>query len=463
MVAAQSPLLRLLFALVFAVANVVHLRAIRLDEQSSSASRDSAGGLLMTEATKGQMEPEPYVRSQREQDLGKAAFFVEVVDPTKASSLSEAREILERFDAIRRKVLAFRDPLSRHAVRSILRGIREKSDVLEPLAAQWQALGEEDDGGDELPSQRDTICKKGNDATLSPDFREMLQILCSSLDAVHEQVAAGDDEEAAAFAVAGALCALVMLPEYHVANVGWGIDCVLGEERRWVAKQLARRSAAAGAGKNGGSRGLGRQDMCVACNGWKSGVLAEPVADSTYKPAKALSLSLEAVESAPVESHRNSSLASVHASIQRLDVAKVSLVAHIKGGSPAFRDRVREVLLQIQEKKVMLQAIADMKTAGGEVDHSGEMLPSERDTICKNIYHIGLEPGLFKEAKGACDALDKLHTLAMNGKSKDAAMFEVLGRLAALKRRPGYWESPIAYELDVALSDEWYWLAKLEQ
>eukprot|EP00428_Durinskia_dybowskii_P013010 CAMPEP_0170210848 /NCGR_PEP_ID=MMETSP0116_2-20130129/5034_1 /TAXON_ID=400756 /ORGANISM="Durinskia baltica, Strain CSIRO CS-38" /LENGTH=169 /DNA_ID=CAMNT_0010461371 /DNA_START=60 /DNA_END=569 /DNA_ORIENTATION=- len=150
--------------------------------------------------------------------------------------------------------------------------------------------------------------------------------------------------------------------------------------------------------------------------------------------------------------------------IERLELAKTILVTHIGEASPAFNLRARDILVRIKERKVALEALVKQKVVAGEEDESIELLPSERDNICKDIVGLGLEPGLLEETKSVCHALDRFHMLAMDGETKETAMlkFEVLGRLAALERRPGFGESPVANEIDVVLSNEWNHLEELK-
>mmetsp|Transcript_77832 Transcript_77832/g.225042 ORF Transcript_77832/g.225042 Transcript_77832/m.225042 type:complete len:491 (+) Transcript_77832:94-1566(+) len=457
-------------ALLLLAVRPLRLGAVRVGEFATGTSLVSAGaeGEAVAAIAGGRGAPESRDKVQHELDLGRAHHFVDAINPGMSLRLGEIREILDRFESIRTRVLEIRDPRSRKAVRDILRGIREKTQVLEPAAERLRALGEKDDGGDESPMRRDTICNQDN-ARFTGTFRDLLYYFCTALATTRSSLSAGEFDESAAFGVAGALSAMAARPEYHTGNVGWVVECVLGEEKRWVAKHLVQQSAADGEpAKDGGSENRTEHPLGWALRGWKSGAFGQLGTGGTFQANKSLSECFMAIDRASVEAHANRSLASVGMSLRRLECAKAALVSHVRVAPANFRDRVRDALQRIQERRGALEALAEEKAAAGEVDTNGQALPSERETICRGIEHAGIKPGLFEEMKAVCEAFDQLHVMVMAGQSRSTMMFEVLGRLSALRRRPGYLDPDAAStvdlssEVDLLFEDEWYWLGKME-
>mmetsp|Transcript_126940 Transcript_126940/g.365099 ORF Transcript_126940/g.365099 Transcript_126940/m.365099 type:complete len:463 (+) Transcript_126940:79-1467(+) len=452
MAAALPPRCRLLLAIVLAACRALHVGAARLQARAGSAS-GSAGRARV----EGRSAARSDMTTPHDRNLDRVAEFVEGIDPMEPQRLSEIREILERFDEIRIWIAEHhdpRDPLASQLVENVLRGIRQKAAALAPAAERLQAIGQSDDGGDELPSDRDSICKQPEeDVGFSDDFRVALVAFCDSLDAVHNAVFAGHSAELPAFSVAGALSVLTVKPEYNFRNIGWAIDCVLGEERRWIARQLARHAAEAAAAGAEGSEDDGAEERAWALRGWTTGVLADLEDDSEARQARALSFGRRATESADAAARFGRSLPTVRLCIERLDHAR-DILAVRRGTSPAFRELAEDLLLEVEEWQEALDALAEQKVLAGELDESIVVLPSERDNICNGIDELDFDPDFMREVKCVCNALDNFHMLAMDGEADDMAIFEVLGRMAALERRPGYWDSPIAYEIDVVLTNE---------
>jgi len=176
-------------------------------------------------------------------------------------------------------------------------------------------------------------------------------------------------------------------------------------------------------------------------------------------PRRALERDHDLARNTCIETFANGTLGAIHMQVQRLQFIKYKLGQYIVASKPAFREKIREVLQLIKEKTQALGKLAEEKEAAGEVDKSRELLPSERDNICKNLAEVDIKPDFRGEVQGLCDSLDRFHKLVLAGKREDRAFHEMMGRLEVLRRRPGFFDSVAFNELEVVLADEWRWLA----
>mmetsp|Transcript_86575 Transcript_86575/g.169390 ORF Transcript_86575/g.169390 Transcript_86575/m.169390 type:complete len:258 (-) Transcript_86575:15-788(-) len=238
------------------------------------------------------------------------------------------------------------------------------------------------------------------------------------------------------------------------------IDTLLGEERRWISKRLAQREHAPGAPSDS-EPAEASEPSAWALRGWRTVILtnSDPEVGAASLPGKALREATELAQNTSVDSCLGHGLGFIRGQIQRLEFKKIRLAQYIARSDSAFRSQVRGALQLIKEKTDGLRALLAEREAAGEVEESNDMLPSQRDNLCANIEQMGIDAGFRKEVKSVCDALDILHGIVEAGEDDEAACLQLLGRMEALKRRPGYFDSPIWDNLELLLSDEWSWLA----
>mmetsp|Transcript_24759 Transcript_24759/g.71548 ORF Transcript_24759/g.71548 Transcript_24759/m.71548 type:complete len:475 (+) Transcript_24759:111-1535(+) len=436
--------LRLLLAIAAGIA--AYIDAARLDRLAHDAS--TANGLMgaaTNELASAQAKPPGVDKGDRDHDLRLLAGYVDSLNPNHPMSLSEIRVQATHLERVRSRVCNLfrdRDGRNRQMVRSILSNIRLKTDAFNRVAARKESEGELDDGGDVFPSLRDNICSGIDDHSDCDEFREQLRDLCKALDSVRAAVLAGEDHQAAVFEVNGRLAALRIQKEYAQSSVNWGVAVLLGEEWRWVTRQLARRGGAASDG-----------DLTRSLEAWMTEVSVRNAADERVRNLR-LQDAWGVVNNVHVDESLGLGLVRTH--VGRLEMVKEMVVDIIRSSDPELLEDIRELLRTVKEKTSSLKALAKRKEAAGEVDDIGETLPSQRNNICKHLAEFGLEPDFSAEVRRLCAALDKWHTLVDD--EDDTTVFEVLGRMAFMKRRSNYANTSIAGELETVLADEWGWI-----
>mmetsp|Transcript_114522 Transcript_114522/g.329059 ORF Transcript_114522/g.329059 Transcript_114522/m.329059 type:complete len:506 (+) Transcript_114522:31-1548(+) len=441
---------------------------VRLDTAASGTASVESGGAAGAHAGKPRnAEVAGSSRADRNRELAELIEYVHSVNVQEPMTLSNCRDILYHFGRFREKVLGIgshRDTRTRDAVRAVLREIRIKTDALDQLAAQKVSDGEVDDGGSVPPSQRDNICSAADQFELEAEFRMHVKALCEALDTVREVVLAGKDEEAAVFNVNGRLHTLKAMRDYALSHISWSIATVLGEEWRWVTRQLAQKppttatttqSTTAADGSPSTSAPGDREAPSKGIDAWLTDAMGPSLLDPKIAD-KRITDALRIIDKVKLE--EQSTLSTVRTSIQRLDLCKEMVVEFITNSDPEVRERIREVLRLIKDKNDALTAMAREKVAAGEVDDVEDSLPSERDNICRNLGDYVLSTGWRTDVRIVCDAMDKLRKTAWAGEDVDGAVAEVLGRLNLLKSRPGYMDMRIAGDLEIVFTEEFRWL-----
>jgi len=421
--------------------------------------------------------PDNLERAVRDRELRVAQEWVDSVNVKDARKvrLSSIRDIIDRLEVLRAKVLevgSHRDAHSRQTVRDLLRDIRLKSDELSELATKKAAKGEADDGGSTPPSMRSFICKAIDRLQVEATFREDIKGLCAALDAVRDAVALGGNEEMAMFEVAGRLNSLKSKPDYAVPLITRSIGALLGEEKRWVSKRLVGRpktraattataatitpapvapSVAQPAVYNGTD-----SNASVPLKGWVADdAIVNPQLDPVLR-AKGLNEAIRVVRK--IQVFDNLTLSAVRCHMGRLAWCKDHVATMITGSDPATHAMIRDLLTQVKEKSHALEALAERRLAEGDIDNGGDMMPSQRDNICKKLDTYNLEPDLHEEVRKICESLDRLRRIILSGEEPESGLFEVLGRVQTVKDRPGYADMAIAGELEVILGEEWRWV-----
>lgn len=325
--------------------------ATRVDGRIGRALGEAARATVLAAAAAPKDAGGRSAKEHRDLELQHMADIVEAVNVRIDAPLSDIRETLENFEEIRTRTLgisaACRRERTRRAVREILRQIREKSEALKPIAAMKEERGEVDDGGDTVPSQRSALCTHIDQSPVRQDFRNMVHMFCEFLDSVRLGYVTGVRNESALFAVPGLLVSLRQRPEFQLPQVRLSIDRVLGEERRWLAKQLPPPDAAGDAATPPALFDEARSSL----RAWKSAVTTDPSTDTSSVPAKALEVGFALVRNASADACRNHSLRDVRMLLQRLAFTKFKLEQYILASTPQFRERVRDLMQLISEKR----------------------------------------------------------------------------------------------------------------
>eukprot|EP00428_Durinskia_dybowskii_P002678 CAMPEP_0170289896 /NCGR_PEP_ID=MMETSP0116_2-20130129/45022_1 /TAXON_ID=400756 /ORGANISM="Durinskia baltica, Strain CSIRO CS-38" /LENGTH=489 /DNA_ID=CAMNT_0010541347 /DNA_START=123 /DNA_END=1592 /DNA_ORIENTATION=- len=462
--------LRLLLAIAAGIA--AYIDAARLDRLAHDAS--TANGLMgaaTNELASAQAKPPGVDKGDRDHDLRLLAGYVDSLNPNHPMSLSEIRVQATHLERVRSRVCNLfrdRDGRNRQMVRSILSNIRLKTDAFNRVAARKESEGELDDGGDVFPSLRDNICSGIDDHSDCDEFREQLRDLCKALDSVRAAVLAGEDHQAAVFEVNGRLAALRIQKEYAQSSVNWGVAVLLGEEWRWVTKQLARRSLSEGEHGDSKSAPKGQSTPQLAdlrkpgsgIDSWLTDVLAcSHQADPAIASAR-LQEAEQAIRKVVPEQH--DSLSALYTSLDRLEIHRELLAEFVTCVEPALHEQIRKVLRMIKAKTDALEALADIREAAGEEDDLGDAFPSQRDNICSRFEDYGLAPELREIVRDVCEALDKMREATNTDGDTEAAVMRVLGRLQALQMRPGYGDMPFAGEIEHVFAEEWRWMNSVQ-
>jgi len=398
-------------------------------------------------------------QTEVEKELSLAGKYVDVINvEDETLTLSNVRDILynlERLKSNLQKVGPFRETRTRLSARRIQNHIRTKSEALTALAAKKEAEGELDDGGDVPASQRDNICKTIDQLEVCDDFRVGVKRLCEALDKVRTATLAGEDISVPVHQVNGWLDDVRTQKDYALHNVSWGIACVMGEERRWVSRRLESRPADFGAAPAGGGN-----VWAEMLQSWLDDAAAYGEKDGSLQ-LKRFSHALSIVRSFDVEEEH--SLSDVRTFIHRLQLCSEMVAECIVSCPDHLRDQIREVLGMIKDRSELMEELATAKEKMGEVDDVLEVPPTKRNNVCKNIDAYDIEAYVRQELKQICTILDRVREAARAGVDTDMISMEVVGRLSALKRRPGYEDLDVAGEMELILAEEHRWLRVFEK
>jgi len=403
------------------------------------------------------------VQMDPDSELETATKFVKAINVNALRTLGNIRDILFRLEAWRAKLLRsteFRKTRTREAVKEVMREIRAKVEMLNRVADLRESEGEVDDGGEMFPSERDNICKTIDKYEVDATFLEGVHRLCEALDAVRVAFTKGENEAAAVTNVSMRLDTLKLKQDYRLPHISCRISTVLGEEWRWVTKRLAERSQAAGTRAKSVASPPSVEALAGGLLDWMTDValythLNPMVRDARLKEAYAIVNSIESVD--------RLGLAVVRTCLRRLELCQRMVAECIISGDPVLRKQIRDVLQLVKAKSDALHARArQLESAGISEDDPSDLLPSERNNICKSLDEHDLAPDLYKEVKQVCNSMDKLHRAALNGGDTFVAMRLVLERMDVVRGRPGYADMPFAGDLEAVFSQEWRWLSHLD-
>jgi len=395
------------------------------------------------------INPLGVARAERDKTLQGVRAFVEGVDLNKPMDLSHIRTIRYHMDVVRQKVLdlgSARDSRSREAVRQTLKEIRQMAEQLDALAAKQESEGHRDDGGDVPPSERGNICLTIDGLETDADFREQVKSLCRALDAVRVAVLANEGVQEAVLMVNGRLWNLRHQTEYGRPGVAYNVALVLAEEFRWVTKALAQRPG-------------GAAPLADSLALWMSEASPNSDMDAKVREARLQDATRKTNDVHP-ESMR--SLAEVRTGLQSLDMCKEMVGAFIACGEPGFRERIRTLLAEVEEKTEALQAMAQEREAAGELDEVAERPASERDNVCTKLDEYALAEDLRAAVVRVCHGFERLRRVALAGGDADAVFVEIMGSMTDLKVKPGYMESPIFGHVETVFTEEYRWLVSFQ-
>jgi len=378
-----------------------------------------------------------------DREVSMAAQFVDNVDIKNAWTLSEIRDVLFRFESLRTGTLAVtakRDANSRREIRRLLREIRTKAAVLTRLAAKKEARGELDDGGDVLPSGRG-ICIGIDKHRVTDQFRKDIMALCQALDRIRSLVLNGEDEQEAIYDVSGLLGNIRMQKAYALEHIAYAVANLVGEERRWVRKQLAGKDDA--------------ESRISALNTWITEIVSFTPSDPKLRESWLQEAQFLAQSTVPEEIP---TLSRLRTSLFRLGFVKEKLSEQLASSNPFFRQKIQKVLSLTQEKVDALEALAAQREAAGEIDDGGDVPPSQRDNICTHPGDFDISAELREEVARICVSMDKIRAAVFAGLDEEHAVLEAAGRINVLKSMPVSLNVRVVTELECVLLEEIRWV-----
>jgi len=466
----------------FAVCTAVRVEAARVEGfgRGGAAAGEAGGAAAYSPATAHAKTPGKD-RAARERELEESARFVDSVNFKHVLSLSDTRDILFRFEALRSKVLAiaaYRDMRSHPEIRRLLHDIRTKSDLLKEMAMRKESEGEVDDGGDVFPSQRDNICTTIELYDVKPEICEEVKLLCDSMDALRALILAGEREAVAVREVSGHLHRLKDLRAYDVGAVAWGIASLLGEESRWRKKVLARLP----------SSRLEDPESSASAEATEAAVQEAPVAEYSRrtKPSEqgkeveampSISQALSDIGLYPhldldqreaglreaqdyarkisIEDDTDPNVLRTH--LLRLDLYTELVADYIKSSDAAFLEKIRGVLQLIKEKWIAIKAAIADKELEGKGGFLTDLRPSQRSSVCRNMDALGLAADLRAKVKNICESLDRVRDVVEDGDDGEAALMKVFRRVNSLVNT-GRLDKELTIDLELVVAEEWRWV-----
>mmetsp|Transcript_8989 Transcript_8989/g.25773 ORF Transcript_8989/g.25773 Transcript_8989/m.25773 type:complete len:468 (-) Transcript_8989:54-1457(-) len=431
--------------------------AVRLDAQGGAgASLEAQGEAAKAAASAEHAGPS---EADREMQLLDIAKFVEGVDPAGRPSLSHIQTLLYHFERFRAEVLSIGSGVTRPRIRALVRktlkAIRTKRELLTQLAELLEADGQVADGGDKFPSERDNVCNRIEKPIVDKDVREQVKSLCKALDTVRSKILAGEGAEEAVLNVNGRLVNLQGLKGFDMPGLSYAMAQVLGEEFRWVTKQLDLRLQA-----SGGEAEASAAPVARALRVWMEDVGVPTHSSPAMQESKVMEayLLVDRIQPEHVDSLRN-----VRNCIHTLQVCKEQAADFITGSEPELRERIREILRMIKDKTQTLKALEAERVAAGEADEVLDLYASQRDTVCKHVEERGLEAEMRNYVARVCELFDRLRDTALADGDTDAAMMDIIGRMNALKTTKAVMQLPIVVEVDAVFSEECRWLVSYKQ
>jgi len=421
----------------------------------ASASTDSARAVARTTSAATALAHRPF-------DLRIAAEFVDAVNTEALMSLSDITDIIYHLGRLRSRILdigASRDVRSRREVRRLLHEIRTKSETLKVLSAQKEAKGEVDDGGDVPPTQRVNVCTAIDQWGLDANFTRGVKSLCQALDTVRAAVVAGENLDRPVFEASRRLVKLRHQLEYSLPHVSWAIDSVMGEEWRWVTKQLAQQPADADRSSESSPSTESIETRAGGLSSWVTDVLPSTTLDAAAQE-KRLQDAFDIAESIRPERAGELTVGALRTSLQGLDLCKGTVAEIITSSGADLRERIRELLQLIKTKSDALKAVIKQREEEGEKDEIGELMPSQRNNICSRVDEYGLTPELREGVRDICDSLDRVRMAGLADEEATAALLEVAGRLNVLKTKLEHVGMLVARDLERVFTEEYFWYSQ---
>jgi len=428
--------------------------AVRIDGVAFGAGA-SGGSLSVAARAPAEKANEDMDRGS---ELDQATEFVNAIDVRAIMTLSDIRSILYRLDDWRTRLLkssAFRKSRTREAVKELLREIKSKAEQLQRTETMRELEGDVDDGGDDMPSQRENICKSIEKYDFDANFSDEVKHLCEALDAVRAAVSADRNGTAAVADVSARLATLRSRQEYALPYVSSRISTVLAEEWRWVRRQLAQRAEAASIG--GSILSPPDVELAAGLDDWLVDVAVTSHLGPMERDARLRDASLIVNGT---EAWEELSLDEVNTCLYRLEVCQNLVAECIVLADPVLRGEIREVLHALKASKDALAARAEqLEASGAQETVLSDLSPSQRDNICKHLEELGLERDLYRDVRRICQSMDKLHAAVLTGGDHWPLTRVLVARLTELRQKPGYDDLPVAKGLEAIFAQEWRWLA----
>jgi len=137
------------------------------------------------------------------------------------------------------------------------------------------------------------------------------------------------------------------------------------------------------------------------------------------------------------------------------EIERRGLVGDARAGEAA-----RALLGDMAAKTEQLVRLAAVRKAQGDVDDGGDILPSQRDNICKAIDRLDFGAEFRNQVKGLCQALDIVRSTILAGEDEENVVLNVNGRLQNLRTLREYERMGVSYAIGFVLAEEWRWVHK---
>jgi len=174
--------------------------------------------------------------SERELRLQHASVQVQAIQIEEQRTLADVRNslhVLEVCKEIVAECIMTSDDAFRERIRDLLRMVKEKAELLRPLAEKMEAAGEVDEVMEVTASKRDNICRNIDDYGLDADWRQCVVSVCKTFDDLRAGALAGEDTDEIMLDLLGRMNMVKTKPGYHQVGIAGELERVYSEECRW--------------------------------------------------------------------------------------------------------------------------------------------------------------------------------------------------------------------------------------